>query len=50
MKRKILPYRARRVRNTAALWRLLERRDGRYVCVAIGTPALKELAAKLCKR
>lgn len=45
-------YRAIRVRNSAALWRLLERREGKkggtvYVCIAIGNPRLREIAQQL---
>jgi hypothetical protein len=52
MKRREKLYRAARVRNTSALWRLLERREGKkggtyYVCIAIGNPKLKEIARQL---
>lgn len=44
-------YKVVRVRNSSALWRLLELRKGkkgkRYVCIAIGNPKLKEIAKLL---
>lgn len=44
-------YRAAKVKGSPALWRLLERRQTkkgwRYVCIAIGNPALREIAIHL---